>query len=362
MPQKQPVKEYSFVQKIWIIGGIFALICILLLLFEATFSVIMLIFAGILIASYFRGISSWIRKRTGWNSKITLTISLVGNLLLAAAIFWLIGATVSEQAADLEVAVPAIARDAEDALNQSAMGREFTEQIAELQNSGDMTTYISRFFTTTFGFLGDIYLIIIIGIFFTASPNMYKSGIIQLVPPRKRDKAREVMKKLSTGLKKWLAGKFIAMIAVFGLTAIGLAIIGIPMWLTLALIAGLLNFIPNFGPLAAMIPAVLVGLAVSPSTALIIAILYIGVQLLESSIINPQAQHRLINIPPALIIISQLLVGALTGIWGVILATPLVLIIMILVQELYVKHIEETAKGEKSTEGEREEVKIEGST
>lgn len=339
MPQDKITKEYSYVQKVWIAGGILALIVIFLLLFEATFSVLILIFAGVLIASYFRGISQYIRKKTGWKSWVSLAISTFGTLLLIAGLFWLIGATVSSQAAQLEDTLPAIVEDVEATLRGSVVGTELVEKIEEARSSGEMTSFISRLFATTFGFIGDFYIILIIGIFFTASPQLYKNGITQMVPPRGRDKAKEVQKKLATGLKKWLAGKFIAMLAVFVLTAIGLAIIGIPMWLTLALLAGLLNFVPNFGPLAAMIPAVLVGLANSPAIALTVAILYLGIQLLESSIINPQAQKKLIKIPPALIIISQLLIGALSGIWGVILATPLVLMIIILVQELYVKKL-----------------------
>lgn len=344
MPEKPVEREYTFVQKVWIVGGITALIVIFLLLFEATFNVLILIFAGILIASYFRGVSQFIKKKTGWSSWITLSISTVGTFLVVVGLFWLIGATVGSQAAQLEETLPGIAEDVEESLRKTAVGTELVEKIEEVRSSGEMTTYISRFFATTFGFIGDFYIILIIGIFFTASPQLYRNGITQLVPPRGREKAVEVQKRLATGLKKWLAGKFIAMLAVFVLTAIGLAILGIPMWLTLALLAGLLNFVPNFGPLAAMIPAVLVGLATSPTTALIIAIMYIAIQLLESSIINPQAQKKLIKIPPALIIISQLLVGALSGIWGVILATPLVLMIIILVQELYVKRINKEAQ------------------
>jgi len=75
--------------------------------------------------------------------------------------------------------------------------------------------------------------------------------------------------------------------------------------------------------------------------ALIIVCLYTGIQILESSLITPQAQNKLINIPPALIISAQIFVGALTGLWGVIFATPLVLIIMILVQNLYIKPMNE---------------------
>ncbi len=110
------------------------------------------------------------------------------------------------------------------------------------------------------------------------------------------------------------------------------------MWLVLALIAGLLNFIPNFGPLIAMIPAVLIALMQGPSTAAIVAGLYIVIQVVESNFITPMVQQKLISIPPALIISAQLLISPLTGGWGLVLATPLMLIVMILVQELYLKH------------------------
>ena len=111
------------------------------------------------------------------------------------------------------------------------------------------------------------------------------------------------------------------------------------MWLALALIAGFLNFVPNFGPLIAMIPAVLLALSQDPTMALLVVGLYLLVQLLESNFITPMVQQRLIQIPPALIIISQILVGALTGMWGIVLATPLVLIVMIVVEDLYTKRM-----------------------
>ena len=127
------------------------------------------------------------------------------------------------------------------------------------------------------------------------------------------------------------------MLVVTIMTGIGLAIIGVPMWLALAIIAGILNFIPNFGPIMAMVPAVLVSLTISPATAVIVAALYITVQVIESSLITPNVQKRLIDIPPALIIIAQLLISPLAGGWGLVLATPLMAVIMTLVQELYIR-------------------------
>lgn len=332
---------YSFVQKVWMVCGILALMVVFLLLFEATFNVIILIFASVLIACYFRGISSFIEKKTGWNSSITLTISIGGTFLIFAGIVWLAGATISNEAEKIEDALPAMIEEVKGQLNGSNAGREGIEQFEEWRDSEKFSTFISQLFGSTFGYMGDFIIVLVIGIFFTASPNLYQDGIVQLVPPGKREKAEDVLEKLATGLKKWLAGRFLAMLAVFILTSIGLIILGIPMWLTLALLAGLLNFIPNFGPIAASIPAILIALSISPTTAALVAGLYLVVQLLESGIINPMAQKKLVKIPPALIIISQLLVGAMTGIWGIILATPLLLMVIILVQQLYIKPMNE---------------------
>jgi predicted PurR-regulated permease PerM len=108
-----------------------------------------------------------------------------------------------------------------------------------------------------------------------------------------------------------------------------------PLWLVLALLAGFISFIPNFGPLIALIPAVLVGLMEGPQTALMVAGLYILIQVVESNFITPLVQQKLIQLPPALIILSQVIMGVLTGGWGLILATPLMVIVIVLIQELY---------------------------
>ena len=109
-----------------------------------------------------------------------------------------------------------------------------------------------------------------------------------------------------------------------------------PLVLTLALIAGLLNFIPNFGPLIALIPATLIALLQGTSTAIIVICMYTGIQIIQSGVEQPLVQKKMVNIPPALTIMGQVALGTLGGFWGVLLATPLVVIIMTIVNDLYV--------------------------
>ena len=335
MQQNSKQKEYSYTQKVWIAGGIISLIVVILLLLKATFSVFMLILAGVLIAIFFRGLSGWIATKTKWNDSVCLVVSVAGTLILMILLFWLLGAKIQAQVTELSDTLPTTIENAKAQLDKSSLGQKIVEKLSSPKTQKKAEAVVQTFFKSTFGILGDLYVVLFLGIFFTASPKQYKKGIVALVPSKSQPKADEVLSKIAVNLKKWLKGKIFAMFVVFILTAIGLIIIGLPMWLTLALIAGILNFIPNFGPLIAMIPAVLIGLMQSPSTAAFVAGLYILVQVAESNFITPKVQQRLINIPPALIIIAQLLISPLTGGWGLVLATPLMVIIIVLVQQLY---------------------------
>jgi predicted PurR-regulated permease PerM len=334
--------NYSFIQKVWISSGIVASVVVVLLLLEATFSVLLLVLAGTLIAIFFRGLSGLIARKTKWKEALCLTISMVGTLLLLVALSWLIGSKVQTEVIQLSDTLPATIANAKAKLSESMIGKKIVEKISSPQSISKAKSVAGSLFKSTFGVLGDIYVVLFIGIFFTVSPQVYKKGIVQLIPQKGEQKASEILEKLGENLKKWLKGKFFAMIVVFLLTAIGLASIGIKMWLVLAIMAGLLNFIPNFGPLIAMVPAVLVALLSGPATAAIVAGLYILIQVLESNFITPMVQQKLVNIPPALIIIAQLLISPLTGGWGLVLATPLMLIIIILIQEVYIKNREKT--------------------
>lgn len=334
---EEKASEPSYSKKVWIKGGIYALIIVALLLFKATFGVFLLILAGALIAVFFRGLSSLICRKTRWKQGACLTISILGTLLLAVGLIWLLGSKVQDQVAQLTETLPETIENAKAQLNQSPLGKKIVEKASSPGSIKKAQGLVSTLFRSTFGVFGDLYVVLFLGIFFTVSPGVYIKGIVQLVPARGQKKCSDLLNKLGDNLKKWLKGKIFSMTVVFVLTAIGLVILGVPMWLALAIIAGLLNFIPNFGPLIAMIPAVLVALMQSPSTAAIVAGMYIIIQVLESNFITPMVQQKLISIPPALIIIAQLLISPLTGGWGLILATPLMIIIMIMVQELYIK-------------------------
>ena len=130
-----------------------------------------------------------------------------------------------------------------------------------------------------------------------------------------------------------------SMVLITILIAVGLSIMGIPAALVLGLITGILEIVPNFGPLLAMIPGVLLAFTIGPDTAIIVALIYIVSQTIVVNIVTPLIQKKMINMPPALTLISQLIMGTLSGALGIVLAVPLLAMLIIVIDELYVKRV-----------------------
>ncbi len=177
MPQEESAeKNYTFLQKVWITGGIIALIVIILLLLKATFNVLLLILAGSLIAIFFRGLSGLICRKTKWKKGICLAISIITTLLLVIGLFWLIGAKVQNQVIQLSDTLPSTIENAKTRLSQNPLGKKIVEKVLSPQSMKKAQGVVSTFFKSTFGILGDIYIVLFLGIFFTVSPGILKSN------------------------------------------------------------------------------------------------------------------------------------------------------------------------------------------
>ena len=330
----------SFIEKIWIIVGIVAFAASVLLIVKTSISVLLLVFAGILIAVFFRGLSGQIQRKTGWHEKLCVTIGILMTLILLVGFIWLMGAKVQTQLSELMETLPKTIDHARQSINDTEAGKKAIDELSSQDTISNIKKTASSFFTSTFGVLGDLYVVLFIGIFMTISPSLYIDGLVRIVPRSGREEAQLLVGDIGTMLRKWLKGKLLSMLVVAVLTAIGLAIIGVPLWLVLAIFAGLVSFIPNFGPIIALIPAVLIGLMEGINTALLVVGLYVLIQFIESNFITTTIQKKMVSLPPAMIMIAQLIMGALTGGWGLVLATPIMVVLIVVVQELYIKKME----------------------
>jgi predicted PurR-regulated permease PerM len=332
--------ELSYVVKVWQTVAIAALLIIVILIARVAFNVLLLALAGSLIAVYFHGLGDFIQRRTKLNRKWAMFISVAGTIVIICGLTWFIGAKIQIQVTELSNSLPHTISTAKAKLNQTPVGQKVLESLSG-DNSTKLYDTVQTFFSTSFGVLGDIYLILFLGIFFTASPSLYKDGILVLVPQNKKELGMHIIDRISLSLKGWLKGMMVSIVLITVLISVALTIIGIPMTMVLGLITGILELVPNLGSLLAMIPGVLLALTIGTGTAIIVASLYIISQTIVANIVTPLIQKKMINLPPALTLISQLIMGALSGALGIILAVPLLAILIILVDELYVKKINE---------------------
>jgi predicted PurR-regulated permease PerM len=191
---------------------------------------------------------------------------------------------------------------------------------------------------TIHGFGGLIFAVVI-GMFLAFQPELYRGGFLNLFPKPRRKRVGEVLDELGFTLWWWLMGQLVTMASVGIFIGIGLAALGVPLAGTLGLIAAILSFIPSLGPLISVIPAIMLGLSMSPTMGLWVCLLYLGVQILEANVITPLVQRRAISLPPAFVLGSELLMGLLLGGAGLAFATPLVGVILVLVNMLYIQDV-----------------------
>ncbi len=326
----------SFKNKIWIAAGILILVLLVTYLFTTLINLLLLVLAGALMSIYFHGCADFFKKKLKAGSPYAIILSVALNLIIIGLFFWFVGARLSSQIDELSDTLPQTIEHAKGWLSEKPLGQKILNYSTNSLDSGKTETVIKSFFSSTFGILSDLYIVVLLGMFFTASPGIYRKGIIHLIPTKGKETAENLWDDIHHVLKNWLKGQIFGFFFIAILTGLGLWLIGMPLILTLALVAGLLNLIPNFGPLIALVPAVLLGLMQGPDVALWVFGLYMLIQIIQSTVTQPLIQQKMVNVPPALLVFGQVAMGVIAGFWGVLLATPLIAIVMTIVNKLYV--------------------------
>ena len=184
-----------------------------------------------------------------------------------------------------------------------------------------------------------VLIVVFLAMYFVADPDTHERGLIKLVPLPYRRRAYEVLVKLETTLRKFLHAQIILMVLV-GIAEGGvLALIGLPLAGALGTITGLLAFIPNFGPLVALIPIIAVAVINTPNQILLVIFVFYIIQFIMGQLIAPILMGREVNLPPAIILLSQIVAGIFFGFLGLLLSVPLAAIAVVLVREIYIKDV-----------------------
>lgn len=313
--------------------------------------VLFILFFGVLVGVFFSAFTGWLEKRGGLPRLVALGLVLLALTGLTVGFWILLWPILSEQLSTVGRDLPQVAQQATEwvqaqyrsvAGEVGATGSDVEEEVRSRLSDqvGSLLGGAMPILNSVAGALTGLLLVLVIGIYTAARPGLYRKGFLRLVPPAQRDRVAEALDRSEHSLRRWMIGTLINMAVVAAMVFAGLWILGVPAALALAVIAGVFEFIPFIGPIIAAVPAIAVALTVSPVMALWVTLLYVVIQQIEGDVIMPVVMRGAAELPPALTVFFQAIMAVIFGFLGLLLAVPILAVVIVGVQALYVEPME----------------------
>jgi predicted PurR-regulated permease PerM len=182
---------------------------------------------------------------------------------------------------------------------------------------------------TALGAISSMAMMIVLGLFFAAEPRIYERGLAWLVPQDKREGFFLTTSDMAMTLRRLMAGRLLGMAAEGVFIGIALWAVGVPFAMLLGIITGILAFLPNIGAIISGALTILVGFSQGTHTGVLAIAVYVAVQIFDGYLVVPMVARRSVDLPPALVLGMQLLLGALFGLLGLMFADPIVAMVKV---------------------------------
>jgi len=325
---------------------------------SATANVFLLLFLAILGALYLGALRDYFIRRLHLPDIIAFGLAVVLTAGAGVGMVWLLVPPVIAQTQGLIANLPAQLQ-AWDAGLTRALARlpgtaAFVAKLGPHPLLGPASDYLTGRLPSLFGDVSKrvlstleavvaVFTVVVMSIYLALYPGVYREWVIVLFPPVHRDIARDVLSGLGETLRAYIVGQLASMIILGGLTAIGLAAVGVPYWLTFGVFSGLAALVPVFGVLlATTLPALFViGGPDGLSRALLVVGVGMLVHIVAGNLVSPLIFSKKVDLPPVLSIIAVLIAGELLGPLGLVVAVPLLAAIMVVVRRILIERIYE---------------------
>lgn len=299
--------------------------------------VLLLIFMGVLIAALLCGLTTILRRLTGMPRWLALTLVALGLAAICLGVIYWAGPSFVQEGVQLWHQLAKQVGTWQQKYGQTSWGKFVMNGLGSIGGSGSSIARSATSLVTRFvGAIAAIVIVIVVALYFAASPMLYANGLVHLVPMSYRPRAREILAKAGHTLQWWLLGQAIDMLVVGVLSGVGLALLGVPLAFVLAVVAGLLTFVPYLGAIAGAIPAAIIAMTISLPKLIGVILIFLICHSIEGYVVAPIVQRRTVELPPALTVVSMAILGALFGILGIIVATPVIAVVLVFVREAYV--------------------------
>ena len=340
------------------VGGIGIALFIALLIFAWHFAAtLFLIFAGMLLGVALNAMTGLLGRVVPLPQPVRLALVVLALVAMLSGIVFLGGTTIAQQATVLSNTIKsqlvnvkafleshgvdtsffdinsftAAPSGSEMATPPTSTPHNLPSASAIASSGGAILGQTFKVLLGTVSAVGNFFIVLFLGLAFAVQPGIYRDGLVFMAPAKHRARATLIIDRIGFTLERWLIAQIITMAAVFLVTWIGLAVIGIPSSFILGIQAGLLAFIPTVGAILGGLIVVLASLATGWVAGLSAFVLFLGVHALESYILTPIIQRQALDIPPATLFAFQILLGVVFGIWGLALALPLMAIAKVMI-------------------------------
>ncbi|MDJ0659131.1 MAG: AI-2E family transporter [Crocosphaera sp.] len=313
---------------------------------------LLLLFTAVIIANFLNhGVQLLQKLRIKRGYAVLLSMILL--LTILSGFFWLIIPPFAQQVPELFKLVPLgidqliitikdfILQLDPELINALPNSQQIVQQLQPLMER--IAGQGLSVFYTTLGIPLTFLLLLALTLMLLANPGAYRQGFIRLFPSFYRQKIDEVLTKCDRSLQGGLTAILFQMVMISLLSFMGLSILRMPLTLAQAMLAGILTFIPNIGPILSFIPPVAIALLENPWKSIAVFILYVTfysvIAIIESKLLTPLFIENRKSILPGLTLLSQVFFASLFGVLGFFLALPLALVSQIWLEEVLVKDI-----------------------
>jgi len=318
------------------------------LLFQQLLTLLLAILITVIVAIAVSTVADWL-ERLDIPRPIGALLALLAGLAIVAGMLWVLVPPFIDQTNEFADDVPGIVDDLRDQVHDltGAEPGDISEQVDKFvdnytEDPGKLIGPITSIGLSVVGALGALILMLITAYYMAIRPEPLIDGLRRLVPPRHRGQADRIMRRLRGAWVGWMQGVAADMLISGVLLYIGLTLIGLDFAIFFAVLTALFSVIPYFGAFASGIPPVLFALTDSPGKALLVIVIYVAVQQIEGNLTIPLVMSRTVKLHPAVIAGGVVIVGQLFGFVGLIVAVPILSMATILIDELWVKSLEET--------------------
>ena len=331
---------------------------LLLWLFGKVAHVLLLLFLGILMSLYLGGLRDFLRRHLRLPARVAYVSAVLLTVGALVALFAILIPPVLEQTQQLFRVLPDYISAWESGIDraigripalkdtwQPGQHRIYRAVLEQLGHSAQ--DVLPRVLGIVHGAI-NFFAVVVMGIYLSLQPSLYREWLIALFPPIHRDLVRDVLGDLADTLRSYIVGQLFAMFVLGALTTIGLYALQVPYPVTFGVFTGLVAIVPFFGTLVSTtLPALFVlngaGIwGLSPMThAIFVILLGTVIHLLEGNLVAPLVMARKVDLPPVLTVMSVLVIGTLLGPVGLVVAVPTLAVIMVVVRRILITRIYE---------------------